>query len=167
MIKSYRSLLVCTCTCVKNMRQDRNDAELMSITGTLQNILINYLEESSRKSMTVRPGSSVVTALPSNSLITLSYKVSTETTWHKSLQVSSASLVSQHKRNLQRVHNVFCWDVQQQETKQYQIRLTESTSCSKSLFLPRAGKSTPRPMQMPVSTGRARRGMRMRMFKQQ
>lgn len=76
------------------MRQDRNDAELMSITGTLQNILTNYLDESNRESITVRLGSSVVTALPSNSLITPSYKViSTETTRHKSLQVSPTSLV--------------------------------------------------------------------------
>lgn len=36
-------------TCVKNMRQDRNDAELMSITGSLQNIFINYLKERQRK----------------------------------------------------------------------------------------------------------------------
>lgn len=68
-------------TCVKNMRQDRNDAELMSITGTLQNIFINYLEESHRKSVRVRLGYPAVTALPSNSLSTLSYKViSTEAT---------------------------------------------------------------------------------------
>jgi len=31
------------------MRQDRNDAELMSITGSLQNIFINYLKERQRK----------------------------------------------------------------------------------------------------------------------
>lgn len=63
------------------MRQDRNDAELMSITGILQNILTNYLEESSRKSMIIRSGSSVVIVLPSNSLVIPSCKVvSTATT---------------------------------------------------------------------------------------
>lgn len=63
------------------MRQDRNDAELMSITGTLQNIFTNYLEESNRKSVRVRLGYPAVTALPSNSLSTPYYKViSMETT---------------------------------------------------------------------------------------
>lgn len=63
------------------MRQDRNDAELMSIAGTLQNILTNYLEKSSTKSMTVRSGSSAVTVLLTNSLVTPSCKaVSIETT---------------------------------------------------------------------------------------
>lgn len=81
------------------MRQDRNDAELMRITGTLQNILINYLEEKSRNSMTERPGSLFVTGLLSNSLITPSCKVvSIETTSHKSSQISS-SLVLQYKSN--------------------------------------------------------------------
>lgn len=90
------------CTCIKNMRQDRNDAELMRITGTLQNILINYLEEKSRNSMTERPGSLFVTGLLSNSLITPSCKVvSIETTSHKSSQISSTSLVLQYKSNSQ------------------------------------------------------------------
>jgi len=68
-------------TCVKNMRQDRNDAELMSITDTLQNIFINYLEESGRESMRVRLGYPALTALPSNRVSTPSHKVvTTETT---------------------------------------------------------------------------------------
>lgn len=52
--------------------------------------------------MTVRPGSSVVTVLLSNSLVTPSCKVvSTEITWHKSSQVFSTSLVPQYKSNSQ------------------------------------------------------------------
>lgn len=73
-------------TCIKNMRQDRNDAELMSITGALQNIFTSYLEESSRKSMRVIPGYPAVTAVPSNSLPTPSCKIiNIETTAYKLL----------------------------------------------------------------------------------
>lgn len=56
-------------TCVKNMRQDRNDAELMSITGSLQNIFINYLKERQRKISGKKKKTSypAVTALPPNS----------------------------------------------------------------------------------------------------
>lgn len=50
-------------TCVKNMRQDRNDAELMSITGSLQNIFINYLKERQRKISGKKKKTSVILLL--------------------------------------------------------------------------------------------------------
>lgn len=53
-------------TCVKNMRQDRNDAQLMSITGSLQNILTNYLEDRQTQSQQKTFDYPAVFALPSS-----------------------------------------------------------------------------------------------------